>query len=326
MAMKNRHRHGSLAFRPRVRAWKQVPRVNSWAPSEHTGLLGFAGYKAGMTHIQMTEDEESPAKGQEVSVPVTILEAPAITIYGVRAYKGTYDKCVSFDIISDDEKILKAIGVNTSKKKKVEPPSDVDKKLASVRSIFVLCYVSSSATGIGKKINEKMEIAVGGKSVKEQFEFAKTLLGKTVKASEVFKPGEYVDAIGVTKGKGWQGAVKRFGVAQQRPKATSKRRHVGTLGPWTPSYVMYTTPMAGQMGYHSRTELNKRILKIGAGTEVNPKGGFLQYGIVKNDYIMVKGSVAGPRKRLIRLRKSVRKIGDVKAPDVSYISVESKQQ
>jgi large subunit ribosomal protein L3e len=76
---------------------------------------------------------------------------------------------------------------------------------------------------------------------------------------------------------------------------------------------------------HHRTELNKKIYKIGgksfdasgaptntATTEydltsknITPMGGFVQYGIVKNEFLMIKGCVTGPRKRVITLRKSL---------------------
>lgn len=82
------------------------------------------------------------------------------------------------------------------------------------------------------------------------------------------------------------------------------------------------------MGYHQRTEFNKRILKIGKnGDEVTPEGGFLRYGPVRSTYIMLKGSVPGPAKRLIRLRYPARppkKIGE-EAPQITYISLESVQ-
>jgi large subunit ribosomal protein L3e len=76
------------------------------------------------------------------------------------------------------------------------------------------------------------------------------------------------------------------------------------------------------MGYHSRTELNKKIFRIGAGAiygvennattetdaitkNITPLGGFPHYGIVNYDYILIKGGVAGTRKRPVTLRKSI---------------------
>lgn len=147
------------------------------------------------------------------------------------------------------------------------------------------------------------------------------------KFSDFAKSGALVDVAAVTKGKGFQGAVKRWGVKLLSHKNSKHRRMIGTLGPKRPGLVRPTVPQSGQMGYHQRTEFNKRIIKIGeSGEEVNPKGGFLHYGSVRNNYLLIYGSVPGPTKRLIRIRDPVRpsKVsGD--APDVVYISTESKQ-
>ena len=189
----------------------------------------------------------------------------------------------------------------------------------------MLVFTRPDLTGFGKKSPERMEIPVGGKDVAEKFEFANSLLGKQVKVSEVFKIGEFVDAIGITKGKGWQGTVKRFGTSVQRRKATGKRRHIGSLGAWHPGYVHYTVPMPGQMGYHKRTEINKRIMKMGQPEEINPAGGFTHYGVVKNDYILVKGSLSGPQKRLVRFRRAKRITTAPKTPEIRFVSLASKQ-
>jgi large subunit ribosomal protein L3 len=61
------------------------------------------------------------------------------------------------------------------------------------------------------------------------------------------------------------------------------------------------------------------------GKNVIPKGGFLNYGIIRNDYIIVKGSIPGPTKRLIRLRPAIRPEKAQPAPEITYISLESKQ-
>ena len=82
------------------------------------------------------------------------------------------------------------------------------------------------------------------------------------------------------------------------------------------------------MGYHQRTELNKKIIKVGTdGKEVSPKGGFMNYGEVRNTYVLIKGSVPGPTKRLIRFRDGTRVSAkmDTSAAEVTYISTESKQ-
>jgi len=82
--------------------------------------------------------------------------------------------------------------------------------------------------------------------------------------------------------------------------------------------------MPGQTGYHKRTEINKRIMKMGAPGEINPAGGFPHYGVLKSDYVLVKGSLAGPQKRLIRFRKAARANGAPKAPQIVFVSTASK--
>lgn len=307
----NRPRRGSMAFRPRKRAANENARVY-WQPSDVKRILGFPGYKAGMTHVSHIDDTQSPSKGQEILSAATIVEVPPVYVYGYRFY-GTDGNTIGDELIKD-EKILKQLHV---KKIQSTPPTD----MTHVKGVRLLVFAQPAKTGIGKKHIERMELAVGGKDTQEKVEFAKSHVGKELKISDVFKSGEFVDIISVTKGKGWQGAVKRFGISVQRRKATGKRRHVGTLGQWHPAYVLYTVPQAGQMGYHTRTELNKLIMKIGSTPdEVNPDGGFLNYGFVKSDYVLVRGSIPGPAKRLVKLRLSVRKDAPQKEPSLLSIA------
>ncbi len=81
------------------------------------------------------------------------------------------------------------------------------------------------------------------------------------------------------------------------------------------------------MGYHQRTEYNKRVLKIGEkGEEITPNGGFVRYGDVRNEYVVLHGSIPGPTKRLVRFRDAVRFHGvKVEKPEITYISTESNQ-
>lgn len=109
----------------------------------------------------------------------------------------------------------------------------------------------------------------------------------------------------VSKGKGFSGVVKRFGVKMQSRKG-KKERIVGSIGPWHPATVMFTVARAGQLGYQKRTEFNKKLLKVGSDKEINPKGGLKNYGIIRNDWLIVEGSVPGPAKRCIAMRKGIR--------------------
>jgi large subunit ribosomal protein L3 len=166
-------------------------------------------------------------------------------------------------------------------------------------------------TGTEKKTPDIVEVAISG-SPEKQLAYAKEKLGKELSISEVFKEKQFVDIKAVTKGKGFQGVVKRFGIKMHRPKA-KKRRIVGSIGPWNPSTVMWTVARAGQMGYHTRTEFNKRILYLGNNpADVNPGGGFNNYGDVKSTYIILSGSTAGPEKRAVALRDTMRKPHDKK--------------
>lgn len=305
-----RPRRGSMAHRPRKRATSQNARVY-WMDSSDKRVLGFAGYKVGMAHVAYVDDTESPTKGQEVVSSATVVEVPPMVVYGVRCYRG--NDSVG-DIISTDEKIIKLLGYR--KKPGAKPLNE-----AEADDVRLLVFAMPSKTGFGKKHIERMELGCGGKDAKEKLEYCKGLMGKELKVSDVFKPGEYVDVVTISIGKGWQGPVKRFGISIQRRKATGKRRHVGTLGQWHPPYVLYTVPQAGQTGYHKRTELNKRILRISQKPEdVNPSCGFPGYGFVKNDYVLLKGSIPGPAKRLVKLRVAARAPNAAKEVAVGFIS------
>ena len=259
----NRPRRGTMGVRPRKRAESQNARV-FWQDSSAKRVLGFAGYKVGMTTVSYIDNSESPTKGQEITLGGTIIEIPPMHVYGVRFYN---DQQSLGDTLVTDEKVLKMLNM-----KKFEGKEPAMNQVTQVR---LLAFTEPAKTSMAKKHIERMEIAVGGKDASEKIEYAKSLLGKPLLMKDVFKAGDFVDIIAITKGKGWQGAVKRFGIAKQRRKATGKVRHVGTLGQWHPAYVLYTVPQAGQTGYHKRTEFSKQIIKMGENVDdVNPKDGF----------------------------------------------------
>ncbi|MDZ4171076.1 MAG: 50S ribosomal protein L3 [Methanobacteriaceae archaeon] len=334
MARHHQPRKGSVAFSPRKRSAKETPRIKSWPMANEAKLLGLAGYKVGMTHVMMVDNtKNSPTEGMEISTPVTILEVPPICVMGIRAYENTSRGLKAMgDVLADNlnEELSRKISLPKEYKKEAAIEK-MKENLEHVAEIRVLVNTNPKVTSVPKKKPEIFECGVGGKTPEEQLNFAIDLLGKEVSAKEIMDDGEFVDSIAVTKGKGFQGPVKRWGIRIQYGKAarSSKARHVGSIGPWTPSRTMWTVAQAGQMGYHKRTEYNKKILKIGEASEaeaVNPKGGFVKYGLVKNDYIIIKGSVPGPSKRLIILRKAIRSNGkNTDAPQINYISTASKQ-
>jgi len=169
-----------------------------------------------------------------------------------------------------------------------------------------VAHAQPAIAGISKKRPEIVELILSGKPG-EQLAFAKEKLGNEISIEDVFKEKQFIDVKAVTKGKGFQGIVKRAGVKMHRPKA-KHRRTAGSIGPWHPATVMWTVARPGQMGYHMRTEYNKKILKIGSeGNEANPNAGFSRYGIVKSSFIILAGSVPGPSKRAIGLRTNIRR-------------------
>ncbi len=331
MAKKHHPKRGSKQFWPRKRASKPTAKVGSWdskiLPKE-VNLLGFPAYKVGMTHIGVIDNfSHSLTKGTEVCYPVTILETPPIRVLSFKLYKK--DSLNNLQIYKEyvakikDKNLQRRI---TMAKKKVNLPTlDKIKQILEkeqIEEIRLKVYTNPSSTTIGKKKPEILEIGLSG-SLEEKLEFAYNKLGQKIKVSEVFKGGELLDSHGVTKGKGFQGAVKRFGVKLTAHKSEKKRRHAGNVGAWTPSRVLTTIPLPGQTGYHLRTEYNKWLIKVSDDPElINPKSGFKGYGLVKNEYLLIKGSVQGPRKRLITLVRSIRpnpKYPKI-APEVTYIN------
>ncbi|MGW8288939.1 MAG: 50S ribosomal protein L3, partial [Candidatus Bathyarchaeia archaeon] len=299
-------RHGSLAYLPRKRAKKPVARIRYWPKldADTPRLLGFVGYKAGMTYVFTIEDRKrSPNFGKEVVRPATVIETPPILVVGIRIYTKTpyglmhlteawmkdppaeLDRAVVLPENFETEKMLKNL------------ESNLDKTTA----VRVITATQPKHASLAKKKPDITEIQIGGATIPQQLEYAKTLLGKTVTAEEVFKEGQHLDVAAVTTGKGFQGPVKRWGVTILQHKSRKTKRGVATLGPWNPHHVMYSVPRAGQMGYHQRTEYNKRLLKIGKdGKEITVKGGFVRYGQLKGPYILIEGSIPGTEKRPIR--------------------------
>jgi large subunit ribosomal protein L3 len=209
---------------------------------------------------------------------------------------------------------------HTVAKKTKKTLADFEKLLPELSDVRVIaCTQPFKVPAVGTKQVDFFEVGLSGKDATEKFATAKELLGKEIPISQVFKEGEFFDAIGVTKGFGWQGVVARFGVALNPRKATKARRHGGSIGAETPAKVMYTVPRAGQSGFHRRTERMKRIYSISnKPTEYSQNACFPNYGRITNDFIVVEGSLSGPAKRVLFLRKLLYE-NLVKKPEVKEI-------
>lgn len=323
-----------MAFSPRKRARSETPHVSSWAAVEGDDpkILGFAGYKVGMSHIMAVDyRKKSTTAGQEIRMPVTIVEIPPMKVIGARGYiQDTYGLRTLTEAWEKkiDKDLERTLPIPKGHNAKAAWKKMSDSDLEEVR--LLVHTQPRMVTGIPKKRPEIMEMAVGGGSVDAQIEFAKEMMGKEFTMSDFTQDGEMLDAIAVTTGYGFQGHVKRWGVKLLTHKNSKHRRMIGNLGPFSPGYVVSTVPQAGQTGYHQRTEYNKRLLKIGDNPdEINPKGGFLNYGLIRGNYALLHGSLPGPSKRLIRFRKAVRfhgkKTDSVVVPEITMISQESQQ-
>lgn len=326
-------KHGSLAYLPRKRAKSIMARIRHWpeVKADTPRLLGFMAYKAGMTYAVIIETRKrSPYFGREVIRPVTVLDAPLILICAIRAYVKTPEGLKTFTEawMDNPPKDLERVLTLPDKFSPEDELKKIEENIDKIAKIRVIAITQPRLASVPKKKPDVAEIEIGGGNIQQQFEYAKSILGKTISPSEVFSEGQYVDVVAVTTGKGFEGPVKRWGIKIKQHKSRKTKRGVGTLGPWKPSRVLYSVPRAGQMGFHQRTEYNKRIIKIGLdGREVTPKGGFIRYGLVRGPYILIEGSVPGPEKRLIKLRYPVRppKEAVEAAPQIVSISLEPPQ-
>merc|ERR1712176_562748 len=178
-----------------------------------------------------------------------------------------------------------------------------------------------SKVKIGQKKAHVKEIQINGGDVAKKVDFVMGLFEQEVKVADVFSQDEMIDVIGATRGHGFNGVVTRWGCSRLPRKSHRGLRKVACIGTWHPARVQFQVPCAGQDGYHHRTEINKKIYRIGknakedpnsAMTEsdltekgITPMGGFAHFGEVTQDWVMVKGTVMGPKKRIITLRKSL---------------------
>jgi large subunit ribosomal protein L3 len=291
-------RKGSLQFWPRKRASKFLPRVNWNAISSGKNLKGFICYKVGMASAYVKDETpNSMTKGKKISVPITILECPALKIFSVRFYK---DGNLIDEVLSEnlDKELKKRVKLPKNKGKKIDEIKDYD-------DIEVLCYSEVKKTEI-KKTPDLSEIGLSG-TLKEKFDFAKENLGKEISVLNVFEKDELVDLRGLTKGKGLAGPVKRFGIGLKQHKSEKGRRRPGSLGPWHPPRVTFRAAMAGQLGMFTRIVYNNKIIDIGKSEDKDWLKNISHFGDVKTDYIIVNGSVQGPAKRQLLITAPLRK-------------------
>lgn len=323
-------RRGSIAFRPRARAKSLEARVRTWPQfaAERISLLGFAGFKAGGIHVLSVDDrEKTPNFGKQLLNSATVIATPPIKIIGIRGYeRDHYGEHTIFDVYAKD--LPKELSRKFDAESTDEAFAKAESRLGKASIVMAIVAVFPNSIGLAQKVPFVFEVAVSGKDAKSQYDYIKSILGREIKVTDVFQVGQNIDVSGITRGKGIEGPVTRFGVKRKQHKSRKSVRAVGTLGPISPAVVMYTVARQGQRGFHQRTEYNKRILitsnneKEGQNS-INPSGGFKHFGLVTGDYIVVRGSVPGVPKRLVKMRQPIRNVSKkVLEPKVLEVVVE----
>lgn len=308
-------RKGSLQFWPRKKAKKFLPSVNWKAISfdksknKNKGLKGFICYKAGMVSAIVTDNTpNSMTKGKKISIPVTIIECPPLKIFSIRFYKN--NKLVT-EILGEnlDKELKKKLKIPKQKNKKVKKIEGI--KSENYDNINIICYSVVKKTNIKKK-PDLIEIGLAGENIEDKINYIKENLNKEISVLDVFEKTELIDFRGLTKGKGFQGPVKRFGVTLKPHKSEKGRRGPGSIGPWHPARVTFRVPMAGQLGMFTRLTYNSKIIDIGKVEEIKKikdskkLTNIKNFGNIKTDYIIVHGSIQGAAKRQLLITKALR--------------------
>ncbi len=281
-----------------------------------------------MTNLQITEeDKNKTGSGQDKSVPATIIECPPMKIASIRLYKqeGRNLKLAKQLNFKSEKELVRTLKLNQKKTTTKEQLEKINSE--EYDEVRVQVYTMPKLTG-KKKTPELFELALGG-SVQEKIDFVKENHDKQITIDQIFEEGSLVDTHSVTKGKGFQGPIQRYGIGKYSIKSEKGNRTPGSMGGWIAhAHWMYRIPKAGQDGYHQRVQNNNLILKISdKPEEINPRGGFINYGEVKNQYVLVKGSIPGPKKRLITLTQPMRPGPKPKysSESIKAISKESQQ-
>jgi len=334
--------------------------------SKPVHLTGFIGYKAGMSHVvREVARQGHKLNKKEVIEPVTIIDTPPMVGVGIVGYIETPRglrafKTVWAEHISDEAKRRfyknwgksKKLAFAKNQKKWTENKASQEAAINKIKKycqvVRLIAHTQMKLLPLKQKKAHIIELQVNGGSSADKVDFAKGLFEQQISVSSVFAKDDNTDCIGVTQGHGRKGVTSRWGTKKLPRKTHRGLRKVACIGAWHPSRVSYTVARGGQKGYHHRVEINKKIYRLGAGykteggkvdmnngstesdlTEksINPVGGFPHYGEVKNDFIMIKGSCMGVRKRPILLRKPLLvhyKRKDLEKIDLKSIDTTSK--
>lgn len=335
-------RHGSTAFLPKKRSRRHRGKCKAFPkddPAKPVHLTAFLGFKAGMTHIlREVEKPGSRLNKKEAVEAVTVVETPPMVVVGVVGYIETPRGLRAFRTVWAEHlgedckrrfyknwyKSKKKAHSKSSKKWQDEDgKKEIEKDFAKMKKYCtVIRVIAHTQMKLMKRREKKahiMEVQLNGGTIEDKVNFAREHLEKQIPVAKVFEGSEMIDVIGVTKGRGFKGIISRWHCKKLPRKTHKGLRKVACIGAWHPSRVQFTVARAGQKGYHHRTEINKKIYRIGEGKDkanastpaditekqITPMGGFPHYGVVNQDFVMIKGCVVGPKKRVLTLRKSL---------------------
>jgi large subunit ribosomal protein L3e len=341
-----RPRHGNLGFLPRKRTKHHFGKIKSFPKddaSKAPHFTAFMTYKAGMTHIVRDVDRPgSKLHKKEIAEGVTILEAPPMIVIGfvgyvetprgLRALTSVWAGHLSEEVRrrfyknwgkSKQKAFTKYQKAWTEAGKGSEQPmaAEIARAKKYCQVIRAICHTQISKLKLKSKKAHIKEIQINGGTTEQKVDFVVGLFEQEVKIADSFNQDEMVDIVGVTKGHGFEGVVTRWGCTRLPRKTHRGLRKVACIGTWHPARMQFQVPRAGQMGYHHRTEINKKIYRIGKAVKedphnartdadltdkaITPMGGFPHYGTVTQDWVMLRGTVIGPKKRIITMRKSL---------------------
>jgi len=365
------HPHcGHLGFRPFKRCRAVKPKISAMAyerqgatkTMQKPQFACFLGHKVGMTTVVVKKNRPELKKlhNKEVVEPVTYIETPPSIVVGVRGYVQTPTgyKCANTVFAQHlSTEFRRRMIKNWTKSNQrsfyhysklyenADTKKALDDKIAEIKQTCqkVKAIVHTQPQKIPKLGMKKgiiYEVPIVGGSVAEKVDFVVAKFEKEYKIDDMISENEIVDLAGVTKGKGHQGVVKRFGVKRLQKKTRRGRRKVACIGSWHPANIQDTVARHGQMGYHHRVIKNSKVFAIKNGADatagttaydktpksINPLGGFRKYGLIRNQCVMLKGSVMGPSRRPILIKLSTGNVpkGDLSEKvDIKFIDTSS---
>lgn len=174
--------------------------------------------------------------------------------------------------------------------------------------------IQLAAVTVREKVSNKAKIGHTNKANTTPKRFLKEIrgvnveeytLGQVIDAS-IFKEGEIVDVSGTSKGKGFQGVIKRYNQSRgPMGHGSQYHRGVGSLGTMLPMHVLKGKKLPGHMGNVASTIQNLEVVAVD----------------LENNVILIKGNVPGPKKSLVMIKTSVKK-GEKVNPAEELISYE----